>query len=759
MAFSKSTLVCSLASLLAWIPLVPSTVAQESTRVSENRQIAVQVPRLIPYAATATDPQGKLITAAAEITFALYKEQDGGPQLWTEVQHIQPDANGRYSIMLGVNSPNGIPQGIFNSTEARWLGISVNGGVELPRTMLLAVPYALKAGDAQTLGGLPASAFMRDSVRSGAIARSSTAASAPEVDATVSAAARTSGAGTADYVPLWSGATTLGNSIMHQSGSTIAIGSTVLEGDGASPVNVKAFGATGNGITDDTAAINAAIAALPATGGSLYFPAGNYYTSSCGFTLAVPFLAYGAGQTSRDDSQTGSQITCGSSTANLFTVTAKVGTFRDLGFWNSASAPTAGAAVFTNGAMALQRISYDNISVTGFYDGIHVGVGSSWILRSSHFKNNVRYALNINNTVQPDDGDWVVTDNYFEGGPRTSTTTSAAIAIFSSGGGKIANNKSNATFVNGIYMFASGSVQTLINHNDIENTLGPPIYIAQGWPGISIIGNYLSGPPGQPDMQLNSMTDFIVADNNLYSYGAAGALPAAMIFSNVSSGIIGINRVFQHFAAATQITNADGVTDLSPLMVTASTGDNISIGCVATGCPNSSTLTFSDNYAGNAVTASIESSYAGNGITFTAPRDFVGKGYFFNSKSGATRFFIDTGNGAVKTGNTTLDDGTGNMNIPAGKSYQVGGVSILPLSAVTPSLGGAALTTGQCSSAVLSVPGAATSMVVETSPIAYPGDQFVWRGYVSAAGTVTVKVCALAAGTPTASVYNIRVIP
>jgi hypothetical protein len=38
-------------------------------------------------------------------------------------------------------------------------------------------------------------------------------------------------------------------------------------------INVKDYGAVGNGSTDDTAAINLAIAAIPATGGTLYFPA------------------------------------------------------------------------------------------------------------------------------------------------------------------------------------------------------------------------------------------------------------------------------------------------------------------------------------------------------------------------------------------------------------------------------------------------------------------------------------------------------
>lgn len=44
--------------------------------------------------------------------------------------------------------------------------------------------------------------------------------------------------------------------------------------------NVKAYGAVGNGSHDDTAAINAAIAAMPSGGARLYFPAGTYLVSS-----------------------------------------------------------------------------------------------------------------------------------------------------------------------------------------------------------------------------------------------------------------------------------------------------------------------------------------------------------------------------------------------------------------------------------------------------------------------------------------------
>ena len=50
-------------------------------------------------------------------------------------------------------------------------------------------------------------------------------------------------------------------------------------------------------------------------------------------------------------------------------------------------------------------------------------------------------------------------------------------------------------------------------------------------------------------------------------------------------------------------------------------------------------------------------------------------------------------------------------------------------------------------------------MAVEATPQTYPGDAIYWKAYVSAAGTVTVKVCAAIAATPTASVFVVRVIP
>jgi hypothetical protein len=85
--------------------------------------------------------------------------------------------------------------------------------------------------------------------------------------------------------------------------------------------------------------------------------------------------------------------------------------------------------------------------------------------------------------------------------------------------------------------------------------------------------------------------------------------------------------------------------------------------------------------------------------------------------------------------------------------------SNLPLAGTTASIGGASLAAGACTSGTVNVTGATTSMAVVATPVAYPGDGMDWRTYVSSSGVVTVKVCAVIAGTPTASAYNVRVIP
>src|ERR1700722_19993870 len=118
------------------------------------------VPRLVNFSGKTADAEGKIITGIAGATFAIYKDQSEGAPLWMETQNVTADVKGNYTVQLGATKPEGLPLDLFTSGEARWLGVSINGGSEQPRILLLSVPYALKAADAETVGGLPASAFM-----------------------------------------------------------------------------------------------------------------------------------------------------------------------------------------------------------------------------------------------------------------------------------------------------------------------------------------------------------------------------------------------------------------------------------------------------------------------------------------------------------------------------------------------------------------------------------------------------------------------
>ena len=95
------------------------------------------------------------------LTFSLYALQQGGSPLWSETQSASLDTQGNYVVLLGATQPAGLPQDLFSSGQALWLGVQpqLSAVGELPRVLLVAVPYALKASDSDTLGGKPASAY------------------------------------------------------------------------------------------------------------------------------------------------------------------------------------------------------------------------------------------------------------------------------------------------------------------------------------------------------------------------------------------------------------------------------------------------------------------------------------------------------------------------------------------------------------------------------------------------------------------------
>jgi hypothetical protein len=136
-----------------------------STDPSINERPASEratVPRLMTLNGMLRTRTGKPLTGVTGLIFSLYRDQQGGAPIWTEVQNALLDDEGRYTVLLGAAQPDGLPMQLFTFNESRWLGVQpqVPGEEEQSRILLVSVPYALKAADADTIGGKPASAFV-----------------------------------------------------------------------------------------------------------------------------------------------------------------------------------------------------------------------------------------------------------------------------------------------------------------------------------------------------------------------------------------------------------------------------------------------------------------------------------------------------------------------------------------------------------------------------------------------------------------------
>ena len=212
--------------------VVLSFVCQiQAQQVATSSNASTTLPRLVRFSGTARDINGNPLTGVVGITFALYSDESGGAALWLESQNVQADASGRYTALLGASKPDGLPTDLFASEQARWVGIQISGQTEQPRVLLVSAPYALKAGDSETVGGFPASAFVLASPNQSKADQSKAAASAPSSPTSQNAQDESpaknssiTGKGTIGYVPMFDTTTDIIDSLIFQKSSDVGIG-------------------------------------------------------------------------------------------------------------------------------------------------------------------------------------------------------------------------------------------------------------------------------------------------------------------------------------------------------------------------------------------------------------------------------------------------------------------------------------------------------------------------------------------------------
>jgi hypothetical protein len=209
--------------------LLLSCAAGMPAQDNQSSQVT-SVPRLVRINDTFHPANGLPAARVESVTLSIYKDQEGGSPLWQETQNVTLDSENRYAALMGSTLNDGVPVDLFSSGEPRWLGVRFNrpGESEQPRTQMASVPYALKASDAETLGGLPASAYLRDpaATLAGTAIGSGSGISAP-AGSTNAVSGKSlkprATSGISNYLGVFTNATDLGSSVMYQSGAQIGL--------------------------------------------------------------------------------------------------------------------------------------------------------------------------------------------------------------------------------------------------------------------------------------------------------------------------------------------------------------------------------------------------------------------------------------------------------------------------------------------------------------------------------------------------------
>ncbi|GIV50346.1 MAG: hypothetical protein KatS3mg038_0867 [Candidatus Kapaibacterium sp.] len=107
---------------------------------------SAQVPRVLSYQGILTDPDGRILPDGEyTLTVRLYDRVDATEPIYVE-EHRTVAVRGVVNLLIGTVEP--LPWKL-SFDRVYYVGLSINGGEELrPRTMLTAVPYALRSESA-----------------------------------------------------------------------------------------------------------------------------------------------------------------------------------------------------------------------------------------------------------------------------------------------------------------------------------------------------------------------------------------------------------------------------------------------------------------------------------------------------------------------------------------------------------------------------------------------------------------------------------
>jgi hypothetical protein len=203
----------------AWFIAIVVSVTPLAAFGQSPVDVTTAVPKVITITGVVKTADGIAAGTVESVTLSIYADPEGGTPLWQETQQVTLDDRGRYTVVLGAAHADGIPASIF-AAGGQWLGTFFErpGEVEGPRVRLTSVPYAMRAAEADTLGGHPASDYVLATGGAGDGKAAATAASRPDVAGP---------AGTVNFLPKYVDTVNLGDSALYESGGMIGLGTTM----------------------------------------------------------------------------------------------------------------------------------------------------------------------------------------------------------------------------------------------------------------------------------------------------------------------------------------------------------------------------------------------------------------------------------------------------------------------------------------------------------------------------------------------------
>jgi len=326
-------------------------------------------------------------------------------------------------------------------------------------------------------------------------------------------------------------------------------------------VSVKDFGAVGDGVADDTAAMQAA----HNTGKLIYYPEGTYLFSPTVTIASGGICGDGPTRTILTSADTGS--------SNLIKYTGALGSYSNVPVFKDFTiqadvSKTAGAGIQVFPASGESSyLDFRNVHFLYCPIGIDFVAASLWKIIGCDFLSYTIAGVQVANTNSPDSGDSVISSCVF----NNPYTTGSGILQKSSGGLKVVGNK----FLGGLRgytMALEGSTSVLlITGNSFENMTGQDLVLSQTTGGtafvnVAITGNEFSvggvaiatdatsflsevvitgnninmGAAGSNAcVSLNTVTDFFIGGNIIKGNGGAGS--SAVLITSCTNGKIGLN--------------------------------------------------------------------------------------------------------------------------------------------------------------------------------------------------------------------------